>query len=242
MKNILKKYLKFDSRLSVFLVITFIFMTVIGTLSHELGHCAVAKFLGYNVSIHYGSMNYWNDERENFFQKMYQKYPNEIKNNLDFSEKSIYLKNLKKYQSDSFWITFGGAFQTMLTGTIGFLLFLFYKKKIITTEKVHFWGWILIFLALFWLRQIANFFNVTMAYLIKGTISINGDEAKLAYYLGINIWTIQIITAIFGSGVLLTILYFLPKRIVLTFLISGLIGGVLGFYLWLVKFGEMIMP
>ncbi len=32
--------------------------TVVGTLSHEYGHIVVAKYLGYETKLHYGSMNY----------------------------------------------------------------------------------------------------------------------------------------------------------------------------------------
>ena len=37
---------------------TFIFFTVIGTLSHEYGHIAVAKYFGYETELHYGSMEF----------------------------------------------------------------------------------------------------------------------------------------------------------------------------------------
>ena len=39
--------------------ILFILFTVIGTVSHEYGHMAVAKYLGYETVLHYGSVNYY---------------------------------------------------------------------------------------------------------------------------------------------------------------------------------------
>jgi hypothetical protein len=36
----------------------FILFTINGTLSHELGHIAVAKLLGYETTLHFGSMNW----------------------------------------------------------------------------------------------------------------------------------------------------------------------------------------
>lgn len=42
-------------RLFLFLAVGFMFFTVFGTLSHEFGHFAVARFLGYPAKISYGS-------------------------------------------------------------------------------------------------------------------------------------------------------------------------------------------
>jgi FtsH-binding integral membrane protein len=65
---------------------------------------------------------------------------------------------------------------------------------------------------------------------------------RLAHHLEIHFESIQIITGIVGVLVLLVVLCLLPKSIVITFLISGLVGGIAGYYLWLIKFGQYIMP
>lgn len=44
-----------DMRLFIWLFLSFIFATVVGTLTHELGHYVVAEFLGYDAEIHYGA-------------------------------------------------------------------------------------------------------------------------------------------------------------------------------------------
>lgn len=82
----------------------------------------------------------------------------------------------------------------------------------------------------------------TLTFFTKGQPSLRGDEMRLALHLDINIWTIQIITGSLGLTVLVNILRLLPKTIILTFLVSGLTGGILGYYLWLIKFGKYIMP
>lgn len=46
-----------DKKLLLFLFIAFILATVVGTVSHELGHYFVAKYLGYDVRISYASTN-----------------------------------------------------------------------------------------------------------------------------------------------------------------------------------------
>ena len=49
-----------------FIILTFIFIlfTPIGTISHEYGHIAVAKLLGYKTTLHYASMNWYPDKLE----------------------------------------------------------------------------------------------------------------------------------------------------------------------------------
>lgn len=50
--------LRFNLKLFVILFVVFIVFTCIGTLSHELGHIAIAKILGYETHLGYGYMNY----------------------------------------------------------------------------------------------------------------------------------------------------------------------------------------
>lgn len=51
---------------------------------------------------------------------------------------------------NGFWMMLGGPFQTMFTGTIGFFLILFIRKRHQYASKLS--HWICLFLALFWLR------------------------------------------------------------------------------------------
>jgi hypothetical protein len=179
---------------------------------------------------------------DEFLNKTLKKYAVEIENNTDFPDKEKYQKITKKYHDDNFWFLLGGPLQTMLTGGIGFILLLVYRKRFITSEKIHFGGWTLIFISLFWLRQFANLFVGLLTYILKGQTSQRKDEARLANYLDLNIWTIEIITGIIALEILLIVLTWLPKKMVLTFMLSGIVGGILGYYLWLIKFGKYIMP
>ena len=236
------KYLKFDYKLSIFLTLTFILMTVAGTLTHELGHYSVSRLLGYEASINYQSSSHWDNDLKEYLKDTYEKYSKEIRNNTDFPDKAKYLKTVQKYHADNFWIILGGPLQTIFTGSIGFLLLLVFRKRYITSDKVCLIGWTLIFISLFWLRQVANLFVAVMTFFIKGQTSFSGDEMKLARHLDINIWSIQIVTGLVGIGILIIVLRLLPKTTVLTFLLSGLAGGILGYYLWIIKFGQYLMP
>lgn len=236
------EYLKFDIKLFIKLIITFMAMTVIGTLTHELGHYSVAKLLGYDARINYQSTYFWNDNYRNFLNEIYKKYPNEIRNDLDFPDKDKYITIINTEKSDHFWILLGGPLQTTITGSIGLLLFLIIRKRIIDENKVQIVGWITIFMSLFWLRQPANLFTGLLKFISSGKPPQSGDEIHLANYLGLNIWTIEVISGLIGILVLAIIFRLLPKNVVLTFLLSGLSGGILGYYLWIIKYGKYILP
>lgn len=236
------KCFSFDFKLSIFLIAAFILMTVAGTLTHELGHYSVARLLGYEASVNYRSSSHWNDSLDRYFSDVYHRYPEEIKNGSDFPEKKAYLKAIQQYRADYLWISVGGPMQTMLTGTFGFVLLICFRKKLINEEHVRFGGWVLIFITLFWLRQVANLAVGVGAFLLDGHTTLSGDEMWMAKLSGINIWTIQAVSGIIGIGVLIQVIRWLPKHQVLTFLISGMVGGCLGYYLWLIRFGQYILP
>ena len=118
-----------NAHLFLKLFFAFILMTIIGTLSHEFGHCVVAQYLDYEVVLHYASMNW--------FPKSTQ----------------IIGKN------DAFFITLGGPLQTIITGTTGLILLFIFRKSFYSKEKLFLWQWIMIFITLFWLRQLANLSN-----------------------------------------------------------------------------------
>jgi hypothetical protein len=83
-----------NPRLFLFLFLSFILAAIVGTLSHELGHYAVAEWLGCDAVIHFGSMG--------------------IIDSGSVPEGRT---------SHGLWITFGGPLQTVLTGSIGLMFF-----------------------------------------------------------------------------------------------------------------------
>ena len=91
-------------KLGVYLITGFILFTVVGTVSHELGHFFAAKALGHNARINYGY--------------------------------TYYGSNVGHYHS--FIITLCGPLQTIITGTTGFLLILYYRKAFYSSYKLEF--------------------------------------------------------------------------------------------------------
>lgn len=208
--------MKIDKQLYIYLFVAFVIATILGTVSHEFGHYIIAKYLGYNAQIHYAYTSISHSDTLNH-----------------------------GIQSGRIWIKLGGPLQTMITGTIGLGLVIFStkRKSFSHTDNMSFRHWLFIFLSLFWLRQPAILFLWLLNYFKTGHWSRLSDEIKIAQYFRWPIWTILVITSLTGLVVLAIILFrYIPERVRLTFLLSGLAGGVSGYILWLIFVGKLIIP
>jgi hypothetical protein len=209
--------------------------TIIGTISHELGHYCVAKFYGYDAEIDYGHTYFEDKSTSSFTQHIDTTYYKEFEAGTDFPGKTEYLKILEQQKVPSFWIIFGGPAQTILTGTIGLILLYFYRRKNPSEKNINFVQWLLIFLSLFWLRQLANLFTMLLQYLKFGKSSYGHDEVKLALQLKLPKESLTIATGVIAATILVIIIFkIIPTEKRFTFICAGLFGGILGFLFWLV--------
>jgi hypothetical protein len=138
------------------------------------------------------------------------------------------------------WIMAGGPVQTMLTGTIGFVLLLIYARRRETLRPLH---WTMIFMALFWLRQPANMISWLVGFSYAPRPNAVADEIRLARYFDLPDPTLNIVTGTIGLAVLAYITFRIipsPQRI--PFLASGLVGGLVGAWLWFYVVGPWAMP
>lgn len=222
--------------------LAFILFTALGTVSHEYGHIVVAKSLGYETTLHYDSMNYNHSNLNDKLIKIYDENKTVIENEIDFEQKADNESGIKKLTSDGLLVTLGGPLQTTITGTIGLILILWRRKKI-EVNGLKFIDWLAVFLSLFWLREV---FNVVISF-GREIISPNGsyfggDEKSISEIL--NLWqgTISIILGVIGLAISLFIVFrIIPYRLRLTFILSGLTGGIIGFILWMDILGPKII-
>jgi hypothetical protein len=245
-----------DIKHLIFLSLAFVLFTIIGTVSHEYGHIIVAKSLGYETTLHYGSMNsypkgYSNDKDVIAFKKLtkdcvdvkYDSWPKELKDKAQEYKNILEKRYWNEKSNNDLFITIGGTLQTTLTGTIG-LLILIWRRKIICKKGMRTLDWLVVFLSLFWLREVFNLVTSIGGELISpnGTW-FGGDELYISRDL--NLWsgTIPIILATIGTVIAIYVVFkIIPKKIRLTFILSGFVGAIMGFILWMHIIGPKILP
>ncbi len=230
--------------------------TVIGTISHEYGHIIVAKYFGYETKLHYGSMNYLpkgylededviavRDLTKDYVDIEYDSWPKDIKEKTEEYNNILRERYWNEQSNSGLLITIGGPLQTILTGTIG-LLILIWRRKSIYKNGLKILDWLAIFLSLFWLREIFNLVTSIGGEIISpnGTW-FGGDELYISQ--GLNLWpgTIPLILATIGIVIAIYVVFkIIPKKKRLTFILSGFIGGITGFILWMNIIGPKILP
>jgi len=222
--------------------VSFVLFTPIGTVTHEYGHIAVAKSLGYKTILHYGSMED-SSYLTNNLNEIYNKNKNKILNGIPFKEKEFYEARVKKLKYESLLITMGGPAQTILTGLIG-LVIIFFRRKIIYQNRLNILDWMAIFLSLFWLREVFNLvMSISRRILTQSGSYFGGDEAIISRMLELPIGTISIILGVMGILISFYVIFrVIPKKVRLTFIVSGLLGGTAGFILWMNIIGPIVLP
>jgi hypothetical protein len=225
------------------LVFTFIAFTIIGTQTHEYGHYAAAKYLGMQPSLHYQSVEFADDSNSNELNQLIIKYEKEIENKVEFPLRKRYEILVKLSNKNYFYSTLWGPLQTMITGTIGFILLIIYRKKYFTASALSWNKWLLIFVSLFWLRQVSGFIVTFLVMIFTGRKEFKGDEFHLSYHLGLRNFTILFFTAIVGLIICCTVIFkFVPATQRKIFIAAGLVGGVIGYILWMHILGPILLP
>lgn len=234
----------FDFRLFIFLSLAFIVFTVIGTLSHESGHYAMARYFGLRASIHYNYTDFHADPQESeIFREAWKNYPDRIKARQPFPGKERFDKINAQYKRAEPWLTLGGPLQTMITGTIGFILLILLRRRFFSSDHLPLGLWFIVFITLFWLRQTTNLVVAFASLVFRRSGKSYGDEFYLARHFHLPSFTILAITGLAGMAILLVVIFrFIPLKQRLTFISAGAVGGVVGFVFWLVVFGKMILP
>ncbi len=220
----------------------FICFTVIGTLSHEYGHIFVARKLGYTTKLHYGSMSWYGGDRKKT-SNIYRAYKTEIKSQMDFPKQEEWEFLKSKNVEDTLRISLGGVLQTIVTGTLGFLFLVFRHRKI-KQYGLKLIDWLGVFLSLFWLREIFNLvLGIAGELVTPNGAFFGGDEAKISSLLNLPLGTFSIILGTMGLAVSLFVVFkIVNKELQATFILSGLLGGISGFVLWMMVIGPRILP
>ena len=110
---------RFHIKLFLWIATGFIICTIVGVLSHELGHAAAASAQDRDWTLHYASLSPGRAVWSYQLEAEYRKNEDKIKSNVSSPEKEAYLKLrkdiAKKYRNEDLYMRLGGPVQTMLT-------------------------------------------------------------------------------------------------------------------------------
>lgn len=207
LKTLLFNHLYFKKNIFVFSFLLFSFLVIFGTLSHEFGHVLVAQILGYETTLHFGSMSW---------------FKNGIDGNLIATPKTI------------LWITLGGVFQTLFTGTLGLVILQ------VSQTKISFW--LGVSLSLFWSREIINLTLSTTAGFLFQQPYFGGDELIISNILGLPAGFVPILLGAFGLVICSYVLFKIELVDRLSFVLGGFFGGKATYILWFSFLGEKLLP
>ena len=142
----------------------------------------------------------------------------------------------------SFLFSSSGVLTPILIGIAG-LIILFLRRKNFTEAPLSFPQWMLVFASLFLLRQLDNFSFAILRFLATGNFRCRNADTYVSELLNLPSQFIQVLMVIVGIITLAIIVFrFIPKTQRFTFLLSGIVGGVGGYYLWFLQLGKIILP
>ena len=149
--------------------------------------------------------------------------------------------NIEISQFQQIILTSGGPIQTIFVGTFGYLLLIFLNKRQITFSKIH---WLAVLLSFFWSREVFNLlWGFISAILNNTTDYFGGDEAIISELFNLPLFVVTTIMGIIACIILIDIIFNrIPKEFRFEFILSGIIGCFLGFYLWMYHIGPTILP
>jgi hypothetical protein len=215
----------------------FVPLPAVGTLSHELGHMVVARWLGHETRLHYAALSHEGDL--SLYAGRCGPPPTTEPEGLAYGaclQRAV--------DRDSLLISLGGPLQTMITGTIGLLWLLWDRRQRTSTDPLGRSGWCAVLLALFWMRQLWNQSWYVLRWL-GGTAAapIGGDEARISQLVGLPVWSMSAATALIGLIVCAVVVgYGVPSPQRRSLLIAGGAGSLLGFWLWMDVLGPYLLP
>ncbi len=205
---------QFKWQVSWGLFCVFILVVPAGTLLHESAHYLTGRIVGYEGYISYRST-------------IYTFLPDD-RNSL--MEKRIL-------------VMMAGPLQTMLTGLLGLVLLLKNRHSFQQIQKLNTGQWTMIFLSLFWLRQVMNICFWLYSLIRRGEYPVNSDEVSIALYLDSPGWLILFLTGIMGVLIVVYVyLKFIPAGQKKIFLLAGLTGCTAGYLIWFEWLGKILLP
>lgn len=135
--------------------------------------------------------------------------------------------------------------QTIVTGSIGFILLLFRKvHKKTGLNKLGNLDLLLVYLSLFWLREPFNILrSVSKKIWTDAGSFFGGDEYNISNHYRWWEGSVSVVLGVIGLLISLFVVFrIVPKARRVQFIIGGLLGGSLGYLFWNNFLGPILLP
>ncbi len=238
--NSIKFYYKsFNSRIFALTIFCFVLMTIIGTVTHELGHYAAACYFNLEPKLYHDRITYNIDNLYDRIDEIYKNNKFEIQNNLNYPSKELYSKLYDELDFAPMIISVCGPLQTIAFGTLAFIILVIRKK--INTDTFSKFDYLLAYFSLFWSREVMILFLPLAEGFLFNTSYFGGDEVRISRHFGLWEGTVPILTGLVGLYVCSKVVfYYIPASHRSSFFTGGITGSVIGYAFWMEFLGPIL--
>ncbi|HOW30507.1 MAG TPA: hypothetical protein PLP88_03000 [Bacteroidales bacterium] len=224
------------SGLKFFLIVSLAFITLslTGITLHEIVRKVTGEAIGYRCTYNsgLGQLLFYNEEMQSDILRIRQANENAIKANQYFQEKSKWDQLLQKDRKDKAMIELFGLIFSVFFSLSGLLLLAFRRKA---KDNFGLLDWVGLMLSMFVAKEAV----MSFVRLYSGRILC--DHAKLAEQFGFQVFGFEgFILAVSIFFVVFMLLFYVPGKKLLLFLLGGLTGGLTGILLWIRFMGELL--
>lgn len=210
----------------------FIVLIIAITLLHESGHYLVSVAYGNKPDFHYNSVT-----NNNIMEILDYSDSLRLMPDLPANVRTRLWHNVHNYREKQFYISLAGPMVNMLIGTLGFVL-LFALSKRPRFQKLK-WG--LMFMTLFWIRQLLVFPASLISYYDVKEKSF-GDEEHIANYLNWPFYSVGLVFFLLGILMIAIPMFrFFSFKERSIWLLSAFFGGIIGCVLWFYLLGPYVI-
>jgi len=224
--------MNFKSSINIFhLILAFVIVIQIGSLSTELSRSNFAKLVSYSgeYSKSFGRYFFHSQTMKKEIKLIRLKY-DQIKT--DYTDSKEWQELIKADQADRAFFELSSKIINVLISTIGVLFFLYYRKK---ESNFSYKQLLSLLFGMFFMRDVViNVFDL----LSRSMLCV---DAAIWKHFDLPIFQSTRIYTIIGITSLLILLYLTPSNVRFKLIFSGIVGSILGMTIWLFLLGPLLL-
>jgi len=219
----------------IILFFVFVLVVQVGMIMHENVTKIEAAHLGYEGSFcrAWGYLVFHSDKMQAAFDPFWKANTDAIRSRHYFPEKSKWDALLEIDKRDHAYIELSGLIFTFTFSLIGVIILILKRKSKETNAGLVFWGGI--FLSLFIVKELFT----STAWILLGFMPC--EHAKFSFYFKLPIMGTDLFLVGYSLLVsIIVLIYFVPRKRLVPFVVAGIPGGLTGIALWYFFIGRLV--